>query len=253
MTWVIGMAGHLSGGVLAADVRVSFPNGDEHDLIRKIHEVAPNVVVGFSGSVRIGFDMVDRLRSHANALSDAEHVLAGKFVFDSRGHARDVWRSASSDEQKLGCSLMVVGAQRPKGFVHRNVGFVLRSPDFNPVQFGRMPVAIGSGSGVAEYRELLQESTASWIERFRRFNLTDAAPLEPFGSILGDTIDANPRPGISPHLHLCQVRGGDIRWYTNNRVAEDGKTWTMPDVADDYASYRQKCTASGVAVERAVA
>src|SRR4051812_33308050 len=120
MTWVIGMAGNLSGGVLAADVRVSFRNGDERDLIRKLHEVAPNIVVGFSGSVRIGFEMVELLRSRAKVGFGGGYVPAGKFIFDSRGAARKVWQSAPSAEQKLGCSLMVVGAQPAKGFVHRN-------------------------------------------------------------------------------------------------------------------------------------
>jgi hypothetical protein len=253
MTWVIGMAGNLSGGVLAADVRVSFSNGDERDVIRKLHEVAPNIVVGFSGSVRVGFEMVEQLRMYSEAVFGDEYVPAGKFVFESRGAARKVWRSAASAEQDLGCSLMLVGAQPPKGFVHSNAGFVLRAPDFDPVQFGRTPVAIGSGSGVADYKGLLQESTESWIERFKRFNLINMAPLEPFGSILGDTIDASPQPGISPHLHLCQVRCGDIRWYTNDRVAQDGVTWTMPDVADDYASFLYRCGASDVAADEALA
>ena len=54
------MSGHLLGAVLVADVRVSFPSG-EYDMLRKLHPVAPNIVIGFAGSVAVGFDMVDSL------------------------------------------------------------------------------------------------------------------------------------------------------------------------------------------------
>jgi 20S proteasome alpha/beta subunit len=62
VTWVIGMSGHLIGAVLVADVRVSFPSG-QRDTLRKIHPVAPNIAIGFAGSVAIGFDMVESLEA----------------------------------------------------------------------------------------------------------------------------------------------------------------------------------------------
>ncbi len=65
MTWVIGMAGHFIGGVLLSDIRVTFKGQPARDLIRKIHQVGPNVVIGFAGSVRLGFSLVEDLRAYA--------------------------------------------------------------------------------------------------------------------------------------------------------------------------------------------
>jgi len=160
--------------------------------------------------------------------------------------ARALWRTAPAEEQRLGCSLIVIGAQKARGFVHRNIGFRLDAPHFNPEPFGKEPVSIGSGSDVDAYRDLLRESGSHWLDRIRRFDLARVGPLEPFGAILGDTIAANPTPGVSPHLHLCQVRCNDMRWHTNDRTLSNGKRWSMPNVAKDMPSYLKLCGAHNV-------
>lgn len=70
VTWVIGMSGHLLGAVLVADVRVSFPSG-ECNMLRTLHPVAPNIVIGFAGSVAVGFDLQSRSTSPPNTHTHA--------------------------------------------------------------------------------------------------------------------------------------------------------------------------------------
>src|SRR4051812_47801516 len=134
MTWVIGMARHLIGGLLVGDIRVSFQNGRSADLIQKVHEVAPNVAVGFSGSVSFGFAMVDDLRSFAGATYPAGCLPTNVLVQEWHHRASNAWSSASAAQRANGCSLLIVGAKPRRGIVNSNVGFYLRAPDFSPTE-----------------------------------------------------------------------------------------------------------------------
>ena len=66
MTWAIAMPGFPTGGVLLADVRVSFVDPasgrvvDEFDGIQKVR-VAPNLAMAFAGSVEAGFLLANDL------------------------------------------------------------------------------------------------------------------------------------------------------------------------------------------------
>jgi hypothetical protein len=244
----MGTAGHLIGGMLVADVQVSFENGPPRDLIKKIHAVAPNVAIGFSGSVFLGFRMVESLRTLvASQYKDVECVPTDALVRDWRPRAVAEWGATTDDQRALGCSLLMVGAQAKRGILNRNTGYCLRGPDFVPHQFGKKPFTIGSGSDVAAYRAVLEKGPWEWSKMLRQFNLRRGGPLDPFGTIMGKTIERNPKRGISPHLHLCVVRCDDFIWGTNDRTLSSGVHWVMPQVASDYASYRQMCNSTSIA------
>lgn len=156
MTWGIGGAEHLSGAVLVADVRVTFRGtGQQRDMLKKIHQVAPNIVCGFAGSVQIGFDMVRSLHEYIVDSSGGLCLPTGRLVHRWWRTARRAWKHADSEAQKLGCSLIVAGAQPRRGFIHPNTAYKLRAPEFSPERIRREPVAIGSGNNVEAYRELL--------------------------------------------------------------------------------------------------
>jgi hypothetical protein len=74
------MAEHFIGAVLVADVQVTFRDGTRRDILQKIHEIGPNLAVGFSGSVRFGFEIVDDLlpRDHRRG-----HVERGRLGLDA--------------------------------------------------------------------------------------------------------------------------------------------------------------------------
>lgn len=252
MTWVIGMAGHLIGGVLVADVRVSFKNKPERDLIKKIHQVSPNVAIGFSGSVWFGFQMVEDLRSFASNFANSTCVGTDGLVQAWYPRVAAAWQSAPPDEQAIGCSLLVVGANEKRGFVNRNYGYCLRKPDFVPVPFGKKPISIGSGGSVEKYRAALERDGLQWLKMVAQFSLS-GGPLDPFGTIVGKTIVRNPEPGISPHLHLCVVRCDDFIWSTNDRTLPRGGSFTMPPVAGDYATFVQMRKGVGIASDCAEA
>ena len=252
MTWVIGMARHLIGGVLVADVRVSFKGASECDLIQKVHQVDPNVAIGFSGSVWFGFRMVEDLRTFAQNFSGAGCAPIDTLVQGWYPRVAAAWQSAPAGEQSAGCSLLVVGAEEKRGFVNRNRGFCLRKPTFFPEEFGKKPISIGSGSTVKKYQAALERDPLQWLKMVAQFNLM-GGPLDPFGTIVGKTIARNPEPGISPHLHLCVVRCDDFIWGTNDRPLPRGGSFAMPPVAADYTKFIQMSQALGLASDAAEA
>jgi hypothetical protein len=64
MTWVIGASSIWGSGVMLSDVRVTFANGREVDLIKKAFPVGRFICAGFAGSVQIGFQLIDHLRKY---------------------------------------------------------------------------------------------------------------------------------------------------------------------------------------------
>ena len=59
MTWVIGASSIFDYGAMMSDVRVTFEDGSERDLVQKAYPVGPYIVAGFAGSVRIGVIILD--------------------------------------------------------------------------------------------------------------------------------------------------------------------------------------------------
>jgi hypothetical protein len=252
VTWVIGMSGHLLGAVLVADVRVSFPSG-ERDMLRKIHPVAPNIALGFAGSVAVGFDMVESLHDYIASVGVGDCPPPGRIIHRWWRHARRHWReNVTAERQNLGCKLIVAGAYPAKGFKHGNVAYRLSAPEFTPERIDREPQAIGSGNGVAQYRQLLGQSGHQWYQQYQKhpqFLQSSAGPLTVFGDILREAIAQTPAKGVSEHLHLCVVRCDDILWDTNDTTLKNGQQWKMSKVATDRASYLKLVKQHGLATE----
>jgi hypothetical protein len=62
MTWIVGYSSPLGYAVGISDIRVTFRGNRTKDCLQKIHPISPNICLGFAGSVRIGFSLVERLR-----------------------------------------------------------------------------------------------------------------------------------------------------------------------------------------------
>ena len=61
MTWVIGRAGPFGHAIGISDIRITLQDGSEIDCLQKIYKVAPQLVLGFAGSVAIGLELVAQL------------------------------------------------------------------------------------------------------------------------------------------------------------------------------------------------
>ena len=61
MTWVVGATSMFGYGALYSDVQVTFPDGTTKDLIQKAYPITNFIAAGFSGSVRVGFSLLQSL------------------------------------------------------------------------------------------------------------------------------------------------------------------------------------------------
>jgi len=61
MTWVVGATSMFGYGALYSDVQVTFADGTTKDLIQKAYPITNFIAAGFSGSVRVGFSLLQSL------------------------------------------------------------------------------------------------------------------------------------------------------------------------------------------------
>jgi len=70
MTWVIGTPTMFGYGIGISDVRVTLADGSERDCLQKIYPVGRFLAMGFAGSVRIGFAMIDAISGYLKTDDD---------------------------------------------------------------------------------------------------------------------------------------------------------------------------------------
>ncbi len=226
MTWVIATNVILGYAVGISDIRVTFGPPDkrqERDCLQKIYPVGQDLAVGFAGSVEIGFAMVSSLQN-ALKLEDQSLAWDPKSIAEQwPPHARRIFSSYPLAQQKLGSQLILIGANptesTPGTPTMRTCAYSFSWPEFEPVQARPHEVlSIGSGSDVRPYRQLLERY--SHDHEFRNVLLMGESMVggaaTMFESYVGKVVRDNPRPGVSPHLHLCLVRSGEVDVWSND-------------------------------------
>jgi hypothetical protein len=146
MTWVIGASSIFDYGAMMSDVRVTFRDGRQHDLVQKAYAVGPYIVAGFAGSVRIGFQMLESLAKFLIVPPNAPQPGAWEpeWVAEHwKPLALEIFTGADVSEQALGCQILLVGisnkidpkvAANPRAVLMPHACIVrFSSPDFDPV------------------------------------------------------------------------------------------------------------------------
>src|SRR5579872_3264411 len=103
MTWIVGMPTIFGSAIGVSDIRVSFADGSTKDCLLKIFPVGRDIALGFAGSVRIGFSMVEylaRLLSQAGPDQAWDPVAVAEWW---EKDARDVFYDAPEEERRCGC------------------------------------------------------------------------------------------------------------------------------------------------------
>lgn len=200
--------------ILLSDVRISVetPNGwiEVPSIgVKKIHHVAPTVFVGFAGSIVAGFRLVDDLDLFLGGAYDPSrpvHDMVGDWLANLPERCSTLIppevAASGTDLVIVGMHLAPVmdgdgkdtGTRDPfgSGVVTRfdAPGSGLATVD----RFGwSRAVSIGSGAGVPEYQQMLQE--LDWIGLSQW-----PSPAEVLTAIMNMTIVTTPTPGISPDL-----------------------------------------------------
>jgi hypothetical protein len=273
MTWVIGASSIFDYGAMMSDVRVTFRDGSERDLIQKAYPVGPYIVAGFAGSVTIGFQMLDSLTKFLIVPADAPQPGAWEpeWVAEHwKPIASEIFEAADALEQALHCQILLVGVSNkidPEVVVNPRAvqmphACIVRfsSPDFDPlIKKKRLSVDhIGSGGHVEHYTMMMQHHF-----KFNSGSLrAEMGALGMWPKMLGSSIARlvreRPIDGISPHVHILVCRNGHIFTMTNDetRFPSGGGEpieFKMPEVARSYQEFRLKCQTNAIAAEGAVA
>jgi hypothetical protein len=112
MTWVIGASSIFGYGAILSDVRVTFGDGRQRDLVQKAFAVGRYIVAGFAGSVKIGFKMLESLANLLTVPPDAPQPGAWEPEWVAeywKPIAAHTFAAADASEQALGCQILLVG------------------------------------------------------------------------------------------------------------------------------------------------
>ena len=166
MTWIIGSTALCGSASLVSDICVTFTEADgvqRHiDCLQKIYFLGPSIIGGFSGSVRIGFDIFEILqREFSNGPPGAALDMSIAAQTWLPRVIRRVFLSAPGTEQRLGSSIILASAHPTKNRGEAPWAWtdvhILSSPNFAPVvAASREAVAIGKGSSVPAYMDAIR-------------------------------------------------------------------------------------------------
>jgi hypothetical protein len=232
-----------------SDVQVTFSDGTTRDLLQKAYPIGNFIVAGFAGSVRIGFSLLQNLAQALTLPPERwqTHAWDPAYVASRWApQARVTFAGATEMERALGSSILIVGAHptaAPNPWGSRIVIARLASPSFEPgVMTKTIKVcSIGSGSGVAEYKNSIKPLFRITSGLLQGEVGTRGGWGQAFAYAVSHTLNSHPRTGISRHLHVFQVRRGEI-WVGNNNETiylrdDEPIEIRMPPVARGYRQF----------------
>lgn len=244
MTWIIGSAALFGSAILVSDICVTFTKEDgaqRHiDCLQKIYPLGRFVIGGFSGSVRIGFDILEVLqREFSNGppgaaldMNIVAHTWLPRVV-------RRVFRNAPEPEQRLRSSIILASAHPSKNRgdapwpltdIH-----ILSSPDFAPVVAAPLEiVAIGKGNSVSAYMDAIR-ALSSDVGFLKASMDSQDGQASLLAHMVSRTIDNGPVPGVSTMFQFGVITRGHYtihdHEYTVHQTAGQNIKRTFPRIA----------------------
>src|SRR5579862_5525948 len=188
MTWIVGMPTLWGYSIGISDIRVTLADDSEHDCLQKIYPIAQSITLGFAGSVRIGFQMIDVMRRwlHCEQTDHAWKPFETVELWPAL--ARDIFAAAPPEEQAGQCALLMLSADPeapPTEMGARTYVHTFRSPDFAPEQAKtHKVVGIGSGTEIDSFKKYLDDVSNDQEKNFELMKMEAGNPGG-MGSILG--------------------------------------------------------------------
>jgi hypothetical protein len=255
MTWIVGASSAIGFAFGISDIRVTFKNGRVKDCLQKLYPMAPFIAAGFAGSVRIGFTILQGLADLFPKNIPPAHSFVPQSVTDTLSSlAKDIFKESSPEEAALRSDLMLLGAHPTltvgiPGYMRCSV-HILRSPEFVPqeAQMGQV-VSIGTGSVYQPYKDVLNSWSSDPMALLRMAPAGLDAGSMVFSMVIQKTIEKNPLPGVSPHAHICVLRGGEVKVFPNDETVypPNGEPFEfkMPRVATNWEEFDRMVSADG--------
>jgi hypothetical protein len=259
MTWVVGGSSLFGYGVMVSDVRVSWDDGTEADLLRKAYRVGPFLLAGFAGSVNMGFKLIGSLQSFLIPPdTSASSAWKPEWVAEHwHPEAAQIFANSSPEEQAAHSQLLIVGVSPDEHLgapeFPRVYLIKMEAPDYRPMHFpkGMSVCHIGSGSDVAAYERAVAEFFDMRSPTLQAATAGPAAWAQMLGNSVGRLVHDDPREGISPHVHIQVCSLGGFHAGDNNvtRVYPGGRRieFRMPQVASTQTEFAALCKNIGKA------
>lgn len=248
MTWVIGASTIFGYGAVISDVQVTFKDGTTRDILQKTYPINNFIVAGFSGSVQIGFMLLQSLSDFLQLPPGLVGTHAWDPIWVSTHWApiaREIFNSAPPEEKRLGSRLLLVGALPTEslGLGSKIIFTRFASPNFAPEIMTKVIklCSIGSGSRVSEYKKAIKPLLRlhSGINQAEVMN--EGGWARTLMSCISRTINAHPTVGVSRHLSLLHVRHGGIYEENNDETIypQDAVPIEirMPNIARSYPQF----------------
>ena len=273
MTWVVGASSILGYGVMVSDVRITFSDGTQSDMLRKVYPIGPWMLAGFAGSVLIGMTLLDNLQRSLAATIPQNGPEGYGFVFNPDAvaehwapRAAEIFARMPVEEQALGSQILLVGVNNPPPenplppnsqqlpYVHI---IKFSWPNFEPQHAAERWTAqhIGSGANIERFVESIKG-----LFNFENGTLNVEMTPGGWGTLIGYSVGRlvreNPVDGIGAHANIdtCHL-GGMYRGNNNERIfPPDGSIINieMPPIAETYEEFLTMCRERGKAATGAV-
>jgi hypothetical protein len=240
---------------MVSDVRVSWTDGTEADLLRKAYSVGPYLLTGFAS---IGFQLIHNLQTFLAPPDNTSSAWKPELVAEHwHPEAVRIFAGAPPNEQAGHSQLLLVGVS-PDEYLGapefpRVYLIKMEAPAFRPVHSskGLSVCHIGSGSTVAAYEQGVSEFFKMTSPTLQAATGGPAAWASMLGTSIGRIVQDDPREGISPHVHIQNLYAR--RFYSGDndatRVYPDGRRteFRMPHVASTQPEVVKLCKNIGKA------
>ena len=207
MTWVLGAGMPFGYGALISDVRVSWPGGQYLDCLQKIHLVGNGILMGFAGSVDVGFFMLEAMRRQWGA--DPGELYPVKFMaWHWHRWARWAYQHLVNPRfHRLGCELAIAGVSNKRcGLGACAHAVTMRAPDFEPTF---VPPAtwgsVGSGTEHETARHYADEAAFMNVFAHGEVGSPDGAATFVAHSV-ANSLEQAPMADVSPIVQVGIVR-----------------------------------------------
>ena len=219
-------------GALIADILVVWPDGKHVDVLQKIHQVGPNLLAGFAGSVELGFFLIDDMRtSFQRPTGELWYPRAATWWWWRR--ARRAFAACPTRIQKLGSSLLLVGPDpHNPGPWPRARCIRMRSPDFRPEYLPSVSWhSIGSGSEHEAARHYAEDYRRTFLETHGQFELGPSrggATFSTAGSVHLSLVEGR-KESVSEALIFgtAFLNGCELSSFKSTDISPDGKPRTV--------------------------
>lgn len=249
MTWVVAKSFVTGYVAVLSDVQVTWNNGGiRKDCLKKVYPVAPNMVAGFSGSIDIGFCLLNDLANFIQSKSKSnEHLMPRSVGHGWHRRAKKIFELQPKNLRKLGVQILLAGTSPKERTGDLNVDrtdivVISNKNSFKPSFIPQMKTAsIGSGSSFDSYINFMNDADGvDNMSAFLNAETKFGGAGENFAFMASIHMQSNQMKGVSKMVHCTLVSTNDIRQFPldfNTYKGEEKIEHRMPKVCENYVEF----------------